>query len=434
MGVRSPLLATGLVAALFSIGLFGGAWAGNAAANRLKGPYAKLELFARTLSIIENDYVDPRDPEELIEDAIEGMLEDLDPHSTWMSPEEYRSLLNDTQGEYEGIGVEVRPVDTGILVSRVLDNSPAATAGLMTSDIITHIENEAIVGLSLDEVSERLKGPRGTKVLLTIQRSGQKAFSVTATRDKVDVPAIQSQGLPNQIAYIRLIQFQRGCAEELTHAFKSLKSDGFGRGLILDLRDNPGGLLEESIAVADLFLSDGVIVTTKSRIEGEKRYEATSKSLSAKLPIVLLVNGMSASASEIVAGALQDRKRAHVIGTHTYGKGSVQTLYENTDMSALKLTIGRYYTPSGEPVAPLNGRTPDEIVELKAMTSKKLALKKKVEALSIASETEKSDMLRLLADLEEPQTNTSVSWSAPLEERLQTDTQLRRALTWFEKN
>jgi carboxyl-terminal processing protease len=437
MGKRSPYLAAVLVAVVFFTGLFSGVWSGRAAPGSEPSPYGNLERFARVLTTIEKDFVEPFEEERLIESAIRGMVSDLDAHSRWMTPTEYRRLIDDTQGEYEGIGIEVRNIDSGILITRVIPNSPATVAGLKRSDIIIAIDAISVIDLPIPEVSRALKGPRGSSVELTVQRATvTEPLLISTKRDKVIIPAVESHALPNGIAYIKLIQFQRGAAEEMTADIKNLFEQGTDRGLILDLRNNPGGLLEEAIAVADLFFDDGLIVTTRSRVEGEQTYRATASGLHADLPVAVLVNGMSASAAEIVASALQDRARGKVLGTQTYGKGSVQTIYENSDQSALKLTIGRYYTPSGEPVAAKHGRLPDIIIEENTGHSMTEALRKNIEELASDKPQKMKEMLDQLEHLSETPTNSQVPkvYSDDFSDRLKQDSQLKAAHEYLLKH
>lgn len=425
----SPFISTALVTLLFSAGLFGGAWAGNIASERLKGSYEDFELFARIVSIIESEYVEERPTEALIESAIRGIVDDLDPHSAWMNPEEYRNLVSDTEGAYEGIGVEVQTTEKGVLITRVIDNSPAASAGLLPKDLVVQVDETSTMKLSLGAVSTLLKGPRGTTVSLVIIRgTDANTITLSVTRDRVELPSVVAAGLKNGVGYFRVIQFRKGTARELAEAIRAKERDSFNKGVILDLRDNPGGLLEESIDTVDLFLRDGLIVTTKSRVDGETAYKAASDGINFDSPVVVLVNGMSASAAEIVASALQDRKRAHLIGTATYGKGSVQTLYENSDESALKLTIGKYYTPSGQPVAPKEGRKPDEWIDMPSPKSKKSLLMATIKEHPSITEESRGDMLSLLAPLKEDIASAGIDWTIPVQDRLKNDPQLRRAL------
>ena len=429
---QSPLISTALVTVLFSAGLFGGAWAGNAASERVKNSYEDLELFARIISIIETEYVEERPTNELIESAIRGIVDDLDPHSAWMSPEEYRDLISDTEGAYEGIGVEVQTSESGVLVTRVLDNSPAALAGLVSKDVIVDIDNTSTVGLGLPEVSKLLKGPRGTTVSIKIARGTPPISMVLSViRDRVELPSVSAAGLADGIGYFRITQFQKGTSTELAEAIQKQQAADFDKGIILDLRDNPGGLLEESIETADLFLRDGIIVTTQSRVDGETAYNAFAKGLNFDTPVVVLVNGMSASAAEIVASALQDRNRAYLIGSPTYGKGSVQTLYENSYESALKLTIGRYFTPSGQPVAPKEGRRPDEVISMPKPESNKSLLKDAITAHSELDEQSRNEMLQLLKPLEEATAPSTINWDAPVQQRIEGDPQLQRAIEYL---
>lgn len=407
--------------------MLGGA-SGASAANRATDPYAGLDLFARALTLVERDYVEEREPDALVQAALEGMVKDLDRHSRWMSAEEYGRLRSETDGRYEGIGVEVRPEERGVRIARVLDDSPAQRDGLVAGDLLLELDGQSLAGLTQAEISERLKGPRGSEVTLLVEREGWDGpKTLTTTRDRIDTKAVLGARL-DDVVYLRLVQFTSEIANDLVLAWDTHSAGEAPKALILDLRDNPGGLLDQAVAVSDLFLDEGVIVSTRSRVDGEHVHEATAGGLPADLPVFLLINGMSASASEILAGALQDTGRAILVGTRTYGKGSVQSVYENSDGSALKLTTGAYFTPSGEPVARAAGRKPDHEVRFPVDDAPALQLRARIEASDL-SEEEREAMLALLDELPTARTaRPSIPWHLPPAERVAVDPQLAKAL------
>ena len=422
MHLTSPLRGTAIVLVLLLAGLSAGAIAGVGAVDRSRDPYASLERFARVLTVIETDYVDEVDPDDLVVAAIDGMADSLDPHTRWLRPDEAQNLQDEAAGSYEGIGVEVRPAPDGVVVSRVLAGGPAERDGIQPGDVIVEVDGASLEGLSLDEVSTRLQGPRGDEVLLEVLRDAS-VLEIATVRDKVHVPSVGAELLAPGIAYARITQFQKGTAIELDEAVRRL---GSVEGLVLDLRDNPGGLLAEAVSTVDLFVDEGVIVSTRGRVEGTLEHTATPGGLGTDLPLALLVNGGSASASEIVAGALQDIGRAPLVGTHTYGKGSVQTLYQNRDGSALKLTIALYYTPSGEPIAAGSGRVPDHVVPYLAPGPLD-ALVAGIAAAEL-SDDDRAELLELARAVPCESEPMPIDWDTPAVERLARDPQLQRAL------
>ncbi|MCB9662656.1 MAG: PDZ domain-containing protein [Alphaproteobacteria bacterium] len=267
-------------------------------------------------------------------------------------PEAYRDLQRETHGAYTGLGVEVRLTDEGPRVTRVLPGSPASRDGITVGDLILEVDGQRLEASEMEEVNRALLGPRGQPARLQVRRAGDGSdHTIQTVRDRVEAPNVDVDALAPGIAYARMVQFREGAAADLERQLARHVAEGPVEALVLDLRDNPGGLLTEAVATADLFLSEGPIVSTTGRVEGERRaFEATPDSLG--VPVVVLVNGRSASAAEIVAAALQDTRAGRLVGTRTYGKGSIQTVFEHRDGSALKLTVGRYLTPSGTPVAP----------------------------------------------------------------------------------
>lgn len=421
------LRATLLVAALFTTGLAGGTWVGARAAERAAQPYEHLETLVTVLSRVEQAYVDEIPLRDLTAAAIDGVLQRLDPHSTWLSAEEYGDLRRSTEGEYTGIGVEVRRDGSGVRVTRVLPGSPAYRDGMREGDVILTVDGQSVQGQPLDAVSQFLTGEVGAETKLEVQREDAIEL-ITTRRDVVKSPAVEAGRLSPGFGYLRIRVFQRGTIEEVQEALRQLRARGALQGLVLDVRDNPGGLLDEAVSVADLFLDAGAIVSTWGRLDSEQRvHEATSGALD--IPLVLLVNGGSASASEILAGALQDTARATLIGTPTYGKGSIQSLFEQRDGSVLKLTIGRYYTPSGEPVAPRDGRTPDIIVDPAPVDGPWELLHQRLASNTTLSATERQQMLGLLDAIPRPDViRRDVPWNGTMAERLDADPQLSEAL------
>jgi len=325
--------------------------------------YEQLEVFARVLSYVENNYVEPVDERTLMHGAIQGMLETLDPHTVFMPPEVFKEMKIDTSGEFGGVGVEVERRGEGYVVSSALDETPAARAGIRTGDALIAIDGERVRGLSLQDVLQRLRGPAGKRVLLTLMREGFSApRELALIRDHIRIIAVEG-ALHGGLAHVRVKSFQDRTAYYLRKELERLRALNGGqplRGVVLDLRNNPGGLLEQAVAVSDVWLPGNLpIVSTRGR-KGTQMNEERSKDRDTEpdYPLVVLVNAGSASASEIVAGALQDHGRATILGTQTFGKGSVQTVIELEDGSGLKLTIARYYTPKGRSIQE-KGITPD---------------------------------------------------------------------------
>jgi carboxyl-terminal processing protease len=310
--------------------------------------YEALHVFTKILHLAEDNYVERIDEKETIHGAIRGMLRSLDPHSVYMTPEIYRELRVDTSGRFDGVGLEVTVRDGWITVIAPIKGSPAEEAGMQPGDKIVKIDGVLTENLDLIEAVKLIRGRRGSRVTLTVSRPGvDDLFDVQIVRRKINVPSVKWEQLDERYGYIQILSFQEDTSKSVRKALKKLRRKDAVNGIILDVRRNPGGLLEEAVAVSDEFLADGVIVTTESRGKEIERYEATGEAEETGVPIVVLVDGGSASASEILAGALRDNDRALVVGTQTFGKGSVQTVFELGDGSALKLTIARYYTPDG---------------------------------------------------------------------------------------
>jgi carboxyl-terminal processing protease len=326
--------------------------------------YNKLDIFAQVLQYIQNSYVEDVDTEKLLYGAIRGMLKSLDPHTSFMTPKEFQSMQEDTSGHFGGVGIELEMRNETLVVVSPIDGSPAAIAGILTGDRILKIDGVLIGDIQPGEASNRIKGAPGTKVVLTIDRdSFEQPKDFVLIRQRISTnPITQSMPLPGY-GVIRIKSFQERTDRHLGDALREFKSKSGGtlKGLVLDLRNNPGGLLDQAIRVADRFLSEGVIVETKGRGNKTEKDYAHKQGTEPNYPMVCLVNGGSASASEIVAGALQDHGRALVLGTRTFGKGSVQTVITLKDKSGLKMTIARYYTPNHRSIQE-QGILPDILV------------------------------------------------------------------------
>jgi len=335
-------------------------------ASEEEATYKGLSNFTRVLDLIERNYVDNVDSEKLAISAIEGMLKTLDPYSAYLTPEHYKELEIGTSGEFGGVGIEISVENDLLTVITPIEGSPAAKAGIKPGDQIIAIDGKSTQGLSVDEAVKSLRGPKGSAVKITIQSQGDKnPREVVLVRDIIYVKSVNSKLLDGRIGYIKLSQFQEKTSEELVKAIEELELGDRGElnGLILDLRNNPGGLLTQAVEVADEFIDEGLIVSVKGRVEDQStEYYATKKDNTPGYPIIILVNKGSASASEVVAEALQDKKRAIILGTKTFGKGSVQSIIKLEDGSGLKLTTAKFYAPSGRSINQV-GVIPDVIVE-----------------------------------------------------------------------
>ena len=363
-------LSAGLVGAVLALGT--GTAAGAAAATKGGNvPFEDLRVFAEVFGRIKSDYVERVPDKKLLEEAIQGMLNGLDPHSSYLNEEDYRELRVGTSGEFGGVGIEVGMEDGFLKVIAPIDDTPAARAGIKAGDTIIKLDDKTVKGMALDDAVKLMRGKPGTKIELTITREGrEKPFDVTLERAVIKVVSVKGRLLEPGYLYIRLSQFQTHTAEDLIKTISRLKGQGPVRGLILDLRNNPGGVLNAAVAVSDAFLESGLIVYTEGRVkDSQLRFQAAPDDVLDGAPIVVLVNGGSASASEIVAGALQDHKRAVVMGRQTFGKGSVQTIIPINERTALKLTTARYFTPNGRSIQ-ADGIKPDiELAEVKVAKS-----------------------------------------------------------------
>jgi carboxyl-terminal processing protease len=325
--------------------------------------YRQLNLFGDVFERVRSDYVEKPDDTKLIETAISGMLAGLDPHSSYMDAKSFKDMQVQTRGEFGGLGIEVTMEDGLIKVVSPIDDTPASKAGILANDIITNIDDDAVQGLTLNQAVEKMRGPVNTKIKLKVVRKGQdKPMELTLVRDNIRVRSVRARVEADDIAYIRITTFNEQTTEGLKREMANLQSQ-IGdklKGYIIDLRNNPGGLLEEAVSVSDAFLDRGEIVSTRGRnAEETQRRTAKPGDLAKGKPVIVLINGGSASASEIVAGALQDHKRATLVGTRSFGKGSVQTIIPlGSGNGALRLTTARYFTPSGKSIQ-AKGITPD---------------------------------------------------------------------------
>ena len=326
--------------------------------------YRQLNLFGDVFERVRADYVEKPDDSKLIESAINGMVSGLDPHSSYMDPKSFRDMQVETSGEFGGLGIEVLMENGLIKVVAPIDDTPAAKAGILANDLITKLDDDQVQGMTLNEAVEKMRGPVNTTVKLTIMRKGQdKPLELSLTREVIRVRSVRSRVEGNDVGYIRMSQFTEQTTDGLKKAFSDIAakvgSDKL-KGYILDLRNNPGGLLDQAISVSSAFIQRGEIVSTRGRSsEEDQRFTAQGGDLTKGKPLIVLINGGSASASEIVAGALQDQKRATVLGTRSFGKGSVQTIIPlGSDNGALRLTTARYFTPSGRSIQ-AKGIVPD---------------------------------------------------------------------------
>ena len=327
-------------------------------------PLDEVRMFTEALDRIRMAYVEEIDDKTLLENAIRGMLSGLDPHSAYMAGQEYDALQETTSGEFGGLGIEVGRENGYIKVISPIDDTPADRAGIEAGDLIIQIDNKPLRDLTPEEAANMMRGEPGTEVTVTIAREGIEPFELTVVREVIAITSVRSRLLEPGYAYVRIAQFRLNTGEELEDELRELyEENGELKGMILDLRNNPGGILQASVRVVDAFIEEGSIVSTKGRLEGnDMTFSASLATIAPDVPLVVLINNGSASASEIVSGALQDHGRAVVMGTQSFGKGSVQTVLQLDDARAIKLTTSLYYTPSGRSIQ-AQGITPDIIVD-----------------------------------------------------------------------
>src|SRR6516225_9256659 len=359
---RSGLL---LAASIATLVLFSLRQDIGAATSNSTETYKQLGLFGDVFDQVRKNYVDAVSNETLIEGAINGMLTSLVPHSNYLNAKNFSDMKVQTRGEFGGLGIEVSMENGLVKVVSPIDDTPAARAGLKPGDLITHLDGDPVQGLTLPEAVEKMRGPVSSEIKLTIRREGREPFDVKLIRATIKIQSVRSHLEGDNIAYIRITTFNEQTDVGLNNAMKNLKQQAGGKllGVVLDLRNDPGGLLDQAVAVADAFLEKGEIVSTRGRrSEDAQRYNARPGDIAAGLPVAVLINGGSASASEIVAGALQDHHRAILLGTRSFGKGSVQTIIPLPGHGAMRLTTARYYTPSGRSIQ-AKGIDPDIVVE-----------------------------------------------------------------------
>jgi carboxyl-terminal processing protease len=351
--------------------------------------YKQLNLFGEVFERVRAEYVDEVSDDTLVESAINGMLTSLDPHSNYLNTKNFNDMKVQTRGEFGGLGIEVSMENGLVKVVSPIDDTPAARAGLKPGDLITHLDGDPVQGMTLPEAVEKMRGPVSSEIKLTIRREGREPFDVKLTRATIKIQSIRSHLEGDNVGYIRITQFNEQTDVGLNNAMKSLKQQASNKllGVVLDLRNNPGGLLDQAVAVSDAFLDKGEIVSTRGRrSEDAQRYNARQGDIAAGLPVAVLINGGSASASEIVAGALQDHHRAILLGTKSFGKGSVQTIIPLPGHGAMRLTTARYYTPSGRSIQ-AKGIDPDIVVE----AAKIEKTPEKGEKVATASDLKKDD-------------------------------------------
>ena len=395
--------------------------------------YKQLEIFADVLRKIEQNYVEPEDPQKLIYSAIKGMVQSLDPHSSFMTKEEHQDLMIDTKGSFSGIGIEITIKDNILTIVSPIEDTPAYNVGLKAGDQILKIDGKPTMDMTLIDAVRLIRGPKGSDVKLSIRREGEeKLLDFTITRDEIPLISVRKFLLTPDIGYLRISNFRSKTTDDLESALEDIETGRKLKGMVLDLRNNPGGLLDQSIEVSDLFLDSGIIVSTKGRDPSQNKEEMAHKNkVERNYPMIVLVNGGSASAAEIVAGALQDNKRAIILGTQTFGKGSVQTIIPLSDGSALRLTTARYYTPSGKSIQ-ASGITPDIKLEYQPIKDEKDENKPRF----IREKDLKGHMLneekKENKDKEEKNSEDQLSIDSRLKALLEKDNQVQRAVELLE--
>jgi carboxyl-terminal processing protease len=385
-----------------------------------KLPLDELRTFADVFNQIKQSYVESVDDKTLLENAIRGMLSGLDPHSTYLDAKSFDELQVNTTGEFGGLGLEVGLENGFVKVISPLDDTPAQKAGIEAGDLIIKIDGKPVKGMPLNEAVDSMRGPRGSSIELTIVREGtNQPFDVKLKRDTIKVLSVKSRSLETGFGYIRVAQFQANTGAEFRRAVEKLKKENKSlKGLVLDLRNNPGGILQAAVDVADAFIKDGLIVYTEGRLPNSKsQFRAAPDDIADGVPLVVLINGGSASASEIVAGALQDQKRAVIMGTESFGKGSVQTVMPLSETSAIKLTTARYFTPNGRSIQ-AHGIVPDIEVE-----------RAKIETLPRGDNITEADLEGHLRNGDGKESNSKVRKDEQQDKLISSDNQLYEALT-----
>jgi carboxyl-terminal processing protease len=413
-----------VITTVFLIGVLIGSGQSQKVSALSNSMYEDLKIFTDVLSLIQKDYVEETKSKDLVNGAIKGMLETLDPHSSYMPPNMFKDMQEETKGRFEGLGIEITIREGVLTVVSPIEDTPAFKAGILAGDQILKIDGESTKNFTLMDSVKRLRGPRGTKVTITIMREGfTKPKEFTLVRDVIPVRSVRHELLEKNYGYIRLSQFQEKTDGEFEKAVKALEEESKGslKGVVLDLRNNPGGLLDQAVKISDRFIDSGLIVSVEGRKEDQKlKFYAHPNGNLARYPLVVLVNGGSASGAEIVAGAIQDHGRGIIVGTQTFGKGSVQTIIPLKDGSGLRLTTARYYTPNGRSIQ-AKGIVPDIVVKPSKPEEEKEGVTPKFPA--------EKDLERHLIDMEKgaPKEKEKPK-KEEVKEKKPVDNQLERAL------
>jgi carboxyl-terminal processing protease len=413
-----------VITTVFLIGVLIGSGQSQKVSALSNSMYEDLKIFTDVLSLIQKDYVEETKSKDLVNGAIKGMLETLDPHSSYMPPNMFKDMQEETKGRFEGLGIEITIREGVLTVVSPIEDTPAFKAGILAGDQILKIDGESTKNFTLMDSVKRLRGPRGTKVTITIMREGfTKPKEFTLVRDVIPVRSVRHELLEKNYGYIRLSQFQEKTDGEFEKAVKALEEESKGslKGVVLDLRNNPGGLLDQAVKISDRFIDSGLIVSVEGRKEDQKlKFYAHPNGNLARYPLVVLVNGGSASGAEIVAGAIQDHGRGIIVGTQTFGKGSVQTIIPLKDGSGLRLTTARYYTPNGRSIQ-AKGIGPDIVVKPSKPEDEKEGVTPKFPA--------EKDLERHLIDMEKgaPKEKEKPK-KEEVKEKKPVDNQLERAL------
>jgi carboxyl-terminal processing protease len=414
-----------VVLSVFIFGMMIGLFQSHRVSAIPNNMYEDLKVFTDVLGLLQKEYVEEKDSKDLVYGAIKGMLETLDPHSAFMPPDVYKEMQEETKGRFEGLGIEITIKEGILTVVSPIEDTPAFKAGILAEDQILKIEGELTKDMPLLECVKRLRGPKGTKVTITIMREGfAKPKDFVLIRDVIPIRSVRHELLEKQYGYIRVSQFQEKTDSEFDKHFRALEEESKGsmKGLILDLRNNPGGLLDQAVKISDRFIESGLIVSMEGRKQDQKMkfYAHSEGTVSSSYPLVVLINGGSASAAEIVAGAIQDNSRGILLGTQTFGKGSVQTIFTLKDGSGLRLTTARYYTPNGRSIQ-AKGITPDILVKPMQLEGENVSALPKLP-------TEK-DLERHLIDVEKgPSKEKETPKKEEVKEKKPVDYQLDRAL------
>ena len=428
---KTVKLSAAIVAAALLLIIIAGRY-GNISAEDAEA-YKELRIFTAVIQEMEEEYVDPVDTKELIRAAIQGMVSSLDPHSEYLPPDAFEDIQTDTKGEFEGIGIVITKAKGLLKVISPIEGTPAFRAGVKAGDIIEKIDGELTESMELWEAVKKMRGEKGTSVVISVLRKGEtEPLEFTLTRDVIPITSVKAITLKPGYGYLRITNFQANTTDEMVKAIDQLHAENNGvlKGLIIDLRNNPGGLLDQAISIADFFLDDGIILSVKHR-NNEETYRAEKNKSPQNYPIVTLINGGSASASEIVAGALQDHKRSLLLGTTSFGKGSVQTIKPLGDGSGIKFTVARYYTPSGRSIQ-AKGIVPDIEVPFKMINPEenhpRKFLSEKDLQNHLEAEPQKGEDVKEPSDRDDALDTPETRYGELKPESLLSDSQVNRAL------